>query len=137
MPADGGPDVQSLADLCGTTVAVERGTIQATASEGQSKKCTAAGKDAGQDRPSTPTRTAPTWRSRAAGRTSGWPTRPSRRTSSTKSNGQFKLTGGSFGDAPYGIAIPQGNGMAKPVQAAMQSMIDDGTYAKILDYWGI
>ena len=55
----------------------------------------------------------------------------------TKSNGQFKLTGGSFGTAPYGIAIPQGNGMAKPVQAAMQSLIDDGTYGKILDYWGL
>ena len=27
--------------------------------------------------------------------------------------------------------------MAKPVQAAMQEMMDDGTYAKILDYWGI
>ncbi len=29
-----------------------------------------------------------------------------------QSNGQFKLVGKPYGTAPYGIAIPKGNGMA-------------------------
>ncbi len=136
VPADGGPDVKSLADLCGTTVAVERGTIQQTASEGQSKKCTAAGKDAVK------TTVYPDQNGAnlaiSSGRANvGMADSPVAAYIVTKSNGQFKLTGGSFGDAPYGIALPQGNGMAKPVQAAMQKMMDDGSYKKILDYWGI
>jgi polar amino acid transport system substrate-binding protein len=136
VPASGGPDVKSLADLCGTTVAVERGTIQATASEQQSKKCTQNGDD--------PVKTTVYPDQNGAnlaissGRANvGMADSPVAAYIVTKSNGQFKLTGGSFGDAPYGIAIPKGNGMAKPVQAAMQELMDNGTYTKILDYWGI
>ncbi|HEU0318720.1 MAG TPA: transporter substrate-binding domain-containing protein, partial [Solirubrobacteraceae bacterium] len=44
--AQGGPPVTGLADLCGTTVAVEKGTTQQDDSTAQSKKCTAAGKKA-------------------------------------------------------------------------------------------
>ena len=40
-----------------------------------------------------------------------------------QSNGQFKLTGKPYGTAPYGIAIPKGNGMAKPVLAALKALI--------------
>jgi polar amino acid transport system substrate-binding protein len=49
----------------------------------------------------------------------------------------FKLTGQPYGTAPYGIAMPKNNGMAKPVQAAMKALIANGTYKKILDKWGI
>jgi polar amino acid transport system substrate-binding protein len=136
VQASGGPNVQSLSDLCGTTVAVERGTIQATASEQQSKKCTANGDD--------PVKTTVYPDQNGAnlaissGRADvGMADSPVAAYIVSKSNGQFKLTGGSFGDAPYGIAIPKGNGMAKPVQAAVQSLIDGGTYGKILDYWGL
>ena len=31
-----------------------------------------------------------------------------------QSNGNFKLIGQTYGNAPYGIAMPKGNGMAKP-----------------------
>ena len=43
VKADGGPDIQSLADLCGQTVAAERGTTQAADATAQDKKCKAAG----------------------------------------------------------------------------------------------
>jgi len=42
--AQGGPTVNSLADLCGLKVAVEKGTTQQADATAQSKKCTAAGK---------------------------------------------------------------------------------------------
>src|SRR4051794_19111599 len=39
VKAQGGPTVNTLADLCGKTVAVEKGTTQQTDAEAQSKKC--------------------------------------------------------------------------------------------------
>src|SRR5207247_6140368 len=44
VKAQGGPTINSLADLCGHTVAVEKGTTQADDSTAQGKKCKAAGK---------------------------------------------------------------------------------------------
>ena len=54
-----------------------------------------------------------------------------------QSNGQFKLTGKSYGTAPYGIAIPKGNGMAKPILAALKALMSNGTYKAILTKWGV
>ena len=54
-----------------------------------------------------------------------------------QSSGTFKLSGPPYGTAPYGIAIPKNNGMAKPVLAAMKHLIADGTYMKILTKWGV
>lgn len=58
---------------------------------------------------------------------------------------QAKLTGGSVevagpasGVAPYGIAMNKKAGALKDaVQKAVQKLIDDGTYAKILQTWGL
>ena len=44
VKAEGGPTINSLADLCGQTVGVEKGTTQADDATAQSKKCKAAGK---------------------------------------------------------------------------------------------
>jgi polar amino acid transport system substrate-binding protein len=37
--ANGGPNITSLADLCGHTVAVEAGTTEETDAKGQASKC--------------------------------------------------------------------------------------------------
>src|ERR671937_1045580 len=44
--ASGGPTINSLADLCGHSVAVERGTTQADDATAQNKKCKSKGKSA-------------------------------------------------------------------------------------------
>jgi polar amino acid transport system substrate-binding protein len=54
-----------------------------------------------------------------------------------QSNGKFKLTGKVYGTAPYGIAIPKGNGMTKPVLAGLKVLMSDGNYKSILTKWGI
>jgi polar amino acid transport system substrate-binding protein len=41
----------------------------------------------------------------------------------------------TFGAAPYGLALPKGNGMAKPVLEALKALIADGTYQAILKKW--
>lgn len=37
--------------------------------------------------------------------------------------------------SPYGIAFPKGSPLVKPFQAALQEIIDDGTYGQILAKW--
>jgi polar amino acid transport system substrate-binding protein len=54
-----------------------------------------------------------------------------------QSNGQFTSTGKAYNTAPYGIAIPKGNGMAQPVLDAVKELIGNGTYASILKKWGV
>ena len=47
------------------------------------------------------------------------------------------MTGGPFPPEPYGIAIPKDNGLAQPVLDAVKALMADGTYDKILEYWGL
>jgi polar amino acid transport system substrate-binding protein len=136
VKADGGPDIQTVADLCGLTVAAERGTVEAAAASAQDKKCTAAGKD-GVTVTAFPDENGVNLALSSGRADVAMADSPPAAYAVEKSNGQFKLSGKSFGNAPYGMALPKGNGMAKPMQAAWQKIIDDGTYQKILDYWGL
>lgn len=54
-----------------------------------------------------------------------------------QSKGKLQAAGTSFEVAPYGIAVAKDTGMAEAVQAALQSMVDDGSYGKILAEWGV
>src|SRR5689334_16310752 len=125
--------VNSLADLCGKVVAVEKGTTQQTDAEAQSKKC---GARKGS------VLTFPDQNGAnlaiASGRAQvGMADSPVAAYQVKQSNGQFKLVGQPYGTAPYGIAIPKDTGMTPAVKAAMDSVITDGTYMKILDKWGV
>jgi len=125
-----------LASLCGAKVAVENGTTEQSDAQAQSKKCTAAGKPAVDvlqfaDQSSANLAVA-------NGRADvGFADSPPVDYIVQSSNGQFKNTGKPFGLAPYGIALPKGNGMAAAVQAALKQMISDGTYASILKRWNL
>jgi polar amino acid transport system substrate-binding protein len=55
----------------------------------------------------------------------------------SKLKGKLQTAGKTFEAAPYGMAVAKGSGMAKAVQAALQSMVDDGSYGKILNKWGV
>jgi len=55
----------------------------------------------------------------------------------SKTNGKLQPAGKSFDVAPYGIATQKGSDMTKAVQAALQSMLDDGSYMDILKKWGV
>jgi polar amino acid transport system substrate-binding protein len=50
---------------------------------------------------------------------------------------KLQLAGETFDVAPYGIVTAKGSDVTKAVQAALQSMVDDGSYKKILDTWGV
>jgi polar amino acid transport system substrate-binding protein len=51
---------------------------------------------------------------------------------------QIEVAGEAFDVAPYGIAVSKdAAGLAKAIQKALQSLIADGNYKKVLDGWGV
>ncbi|HJY59928.1 MAG TPA: ABC transporter substrate-binding protein [Streptosporangiaceae bacterium] len=136
VKSDGGPDIGSLADLCGRTVAVEQGTTQQADAQAQAEKCKSAGK---------PGVTVQVFNDQNAvnlALSSGhaqvaMADSPVAAYQVKQSNGTFKVTGSPYGTAPYGIAIPKSTGMADPVLAAVKHLMSEGTYTKILGKWGV
>lgn len=136
VKAQGGPNIGGLADLCGHRVAVEKGTTQADDSTAQGKKCTAAGKK-GVTVSVFPDQNGANLAISSGRADVGMADSPVAEYQVKQSNAQFKTVGKAYGTAPYGIAIPKGNGMAKPVLDAMKAVIADGKYKAILTKWGI
>ena len=136
VKASGGATINTLADLCGHHVSVEKGTTQADDATGQSKKCTDAGKPA-VDVQVYPDQNA-TNLALSSGRAEvSMADSPVAAYQVKQSNGQFALSGQPYGTAPYGIAIPKGNGMAQPILDAVKELMKDGVYTAILSNWGV
>ncbi|TFD27538.1 ABC transporter substrate-binding protein [Cryobacterium cryoconiti] len=51
--------------------------------------------------------------------------------------GKLQKAGSSFDETSYGMAVEKDSGMAEAVQAALQSMVADGSYGEILAAWGV
>jgi polar amino acid transport system substrate-binding protein len=136
VKAHGGPTINTLGDLCGHKVAVERGTTQAADATAQSAKCQKAGKARVAVLVFPDQNAANLALSSGRGQV-GMADSPVAAYIVKKSNGQFKLSGKPYGTAPYGIAIPKGNGMAKPILGAVKLLMSNGTYKTILSRWGI
>jgi polar amino acid transport system substrate-binding protein len=134
--AQGGPTVNSLADLCGLTVAVEKGTTQQADATAQSKKCTAAGK-----KPVKvlvfPDQNGANLALSSGRAQVGMADSPVAAYQVKQSHGQFKLSGAPYGTAPYGIAMSKSNGLDKAVLAGIKQLMSDGRYKAILTHWGI
>jgi polar amino acid transport system substrate-binding protein len=130
------PGVSKLADLCGKTVAVEKGTVELEESTKQSAKCKKEGKKAvtvlsfpGQN---------PVTLAVVSGRAElAMADSPVVAYQIKQASGQLKLIGQSYGFAPYGIAIPKTTGMKAAVLAALGELITNGTYTKIMEKWGL
>lgn len=136
VKTQGGPAIETLASLCGYTVAVETGTTEQSDATAQAAKCKKEGKK---------TETVSAYPDQnsanlalASGRAQvGMADSPVAAYQVKQSKGEFKLVGQTYGTAPYGIAIPKGNGMAKPILAAVKELMADGSYLAILRKWGI
>ena len=134
--ASGGTAVSGLSSICGLMVAVEKGTTEETDAGAQSGKCTKAGRKA------VTVLSFPDQNGANLALSSGraqvvMVDSPVAAYGVKQSNGQFKVVGQTYGTAPYGLALPKGNGMTKPVLAALQVLMKDGTYTEILSRWGV
>jgi polar amino acid transport system substrate-binding protein len=134
--ASGGPAINTLDDLCGHKAAVEKGTTQADDAAAQDKKCKQAGKPGVTVEVFTDQNGANL--AISSGRADvGMADSPVAAYQVKQSGGQFKLVGATYGTAPYGIAIPKGKGLDKPLLAGLKALIANGQYTKILTKWGI
>jgi polar amino acid transport system substrate-binding protein len=134
--ASGGPDLTSLDALCGHKVAAERGTTQQDDIATQDKKCKSAGKP-GVTGVILPDQNGVNLAVTSGRADAAMADSPVAAYIAEQSNGQLKVTGGPFPPEPYGIAIPKTSGLSQPVLAGIQALIADGTYKKILEYWGL
>ena len=134
--SSGGPAIQSLASLCGHSVAVESGTSEQTDANAQNAACKKAGK---------PAVTVLVYNDQnaanlalASGRAQvGMADSPVAGYIVKQSHGQFKLVADSYGTVPDGIAMPKHEAMATPVLAAVKDLMADGIYQKLLAKWGV
>jgi len=133
----GNPDGLNIDDLCGKTIAVQRGTVQVDDLTARSEKCTAAGKPAINQQPfqaQTDVTLALTGK-RAQGMLADSPVVDY---AVAQTNGQLEAVGEAYDTAPYGVAVPKGDGnYAKAIQGAVQALMTDGTYKAILDKWSV
>ena len=130
------PAVTELADLCGKTVAVEKGTTEQEQSEKQSKACSKA-HEKSVTVLSFPGQNAVNLAVSSGRAELGMADSPVVAYQIKQANGQFKLIGKSYGFAPYGLAIPKTSGMTTPILAALKELMANGTYLQILTKWGI
>lgn len=137
MVKKGNPDKLTPDALCGKKVAVEKGTVQESPDlPAKSKTCTAAGKSAISIL-SYPDEGGANLALSSGRADAVLADSPVAEYAAKQSNGQFEVTGSSYADAPYGIAVPKTTGMAAPVLAAVKKLMADGTYTTILKKWGI
>ncbi len=129
--------VNSKTALCGLSVAVLAATIEATAARAQTKKCTAAGK-AKIDIQDYPTEAAVTLAIESGRAQVGWTGSPQAEYLVEQQPTKFKLGGKDFTIAPLGIVVSKHlPGLAKAMAAAMNVLIQKGTYARTLKRWGV
>jgi polar amino acid transport system substrate-binding protein len=124
---------KTLADLCGLTVAVESATVELIGATAQNQKCKAAGK------PAIKLLVFPDQNSVNLALKSGRAQVDFADSPiiayQVKKLGVAVTQGPTFGVAPYGLALPKGNGMAKAVLAALKELMGNGTYQAILKKW--
>jgi polar amino acid transport system substrate-binding protein len=124
--------------LCGVKVAVLKGSTQNLVSvPALDKECAAAGKAA------VSTSVVPGSNDLAlalqSGRADGVLTDGTNAGYTAKqSGGKFEVARGNpFNPAPFGIASTKSGNLAKAVQKALETMVANGSYQKILDTWGM
>jgi polar amino acid transport system substrate-binding protein len=133
----GNPDKITLDDLCGKNVAVQQGTVQVDDLTAKSSACTTAGKAAinmQQFQAQTDVNLqVQTKRSQAMLADS-----PVIDYAVKQTDGAVEIVGQPYDSAPYGIALKKNQGTyAQAIQGAVQAIMDDGTYDKIIAKWGL
>jgi polar amino acid transport system substrate-binding protein len=122
-----------LTSLCGHSVAVESGTTEESDAKAQVKKCTGSKVTVlsfgNQSEANLAVSSGRADVGFADSQVAGYIV--------ATSNGVFQNSGTAFEVAPYGLALPKGNGMAAPVQAAVNYLISNGVYGQILAKWGV
>ncbi|MFV2120039.1 ABC transporter substrate-binding protein [Streptomyces sp. Act-28] len=131
--------IRTWSDLCGKKIVVQRGTVSDNLAKSESKKCVAAKKPPIAIESFDNDQLAQT-RLRAGGADAGSSDFPvAAYTVKTSGGGNdFQIVGEQVEAAPYGIAVAKGNTQLRDaIKAAMDAIIANGEYKKVLDKWGV
>lgn len=130
--------INSIADLCGQTAAVQRGTTYEQALQAQSKTCTDGGKKKITIE-SFENDTEAQTRVKSGGAVAGVNDYPVAIDMARKADGgnAFEVVGEQVDAGPFGIAVNKDNKeLSAALEEAVNAIIKDGTYKTILEKWG-
>jgi polar amino acid transport system substrate-binding protein len=147
VKASGGATINSAADMCGKTVAVEAGTVEesdawgymgqqvgGTAIPGDKNNCPS-GKDIKVSSFQAQTEANSALLSDRA--QIGWLDQPVAGYQVKQTGSKLKIGGKPCSVAPYGIAIVKGSALEKALTDAVKYLIDNGYYKSILQKWNV
>jgi polar amino acid transport system substrate-binding protein len=125
-----------LDDLCGVAVGIAKGTTEVADAEKQSAKCQQEGK-APIDSQIFARQDDMVLALQSGRVAAAMADAPNSAATAQGSKGQLVLTGPAYDKAVFGIVVPKGSDqLAKAIQAALQKIMDDGTYLAILKKYG-
>ncbi|EFA22587.1 ABC transporter substrate-binding protein [Bifidobacterium gallicum] len=133
----GNPDKVDTADLCGLTVAVQTGTTQEEEVTEMNKQCVADGKKE-MEVLSSAQQTDVTTNVATGKAVAFFADSPVGEYAIAQTGDVLEPLGENEGVAVQGVVVKKGDeAMDKAVQAAIQKLMDDGTYEEILTTWGV
>src|SRR4051812_20892463 len=133
----GNPDDVDPDNACGLRIAVQKATVQVDDITARSEECEAAGNEPitidqydGQDEATAAV---------VSGKdVAGLADSPVMAYAVSRTNGQLELLGDVYDAAPYGYVVAKDQTQyAQAIADAVKSLIDDGSYQKVLEKWGV
>lgn len=134
--ASGGTSITGLAGLCGHTVAVEKATTEQADAEKQGERCKRQG-HAGVTVLAFADQTGANLALSSGRAQLAFADSPLAEYQVKQSNGQFKLVGSTYANAPYGLVTRKDSTLDKALLVALKDLMRDGTYGSILTRWGV
>jgi polar amino acid transport system substrate-binding protein len=135
--ASGNPQNVNPDDLCGLNIGVQAGTVQVEDIAARNQACQSAGKPAIQvtELQAQSDVTLALAANRIVAMLADSPVVAY---AVTTTDGAVEQLGDTYDTAPYGVALPKGEGQyPEAVRGAVQALMDDGTYSTILDKWNV
>lgn len=137
LVAKGNPEaLKTMADLCGKTVVMTKGSTQIALADAQSAKCEAAGKDAIEQRlvPDDP----PARLALKSGQAQAYLANTLASSYAAKNSTDFEVLPGVYDSVLAGIIFPKkSKALRNAVQAGLNAIIKDGSYLKIMNSYGV
>ncbi len=136
VPAGAANRPETLDDICGLRVALQKGTVQHTDAEKQSEKCEQDGKKP-VDVQVFPDQIAANMALSSGRADLSIADTPVASWQVQQSNGKFELSGVPYGKVYHGMALPKDSGLLQPFAQAFKAIMEDGTYQEILKKWNL
>ena len=133
----GNPEGIKADDLCGKAVGVQAGTVQVDDVAARNTQCTTTGKApiAVSELQAQTDVTLALTANRVVAMLADSPVAAY---AAKTTEGAVEVVGEPYDTAPYGIVLAKNQGdFGKALQGAVQSLIDDGSYTKILEKWNV